>query len=113
LLRRRPGRLGGGQHPPPVLDRLPGEARPPSASTSDRAYASTHSVSSPRRSGPASHSHTGGSGCGPTTRWAAARHRYLAAGFVLTASGPHRSFGVDLVGQTYELDLADRAAAKS
>lgn len=30
---------------------------------------------------------------------------YLRAGFKLTASEPHRSFGVDLVGQTYELDL--------
>jgi GNAT superfamily N-acetyltransferase len=35
----------------------------------------------------------------------AARAIYLAAGFRLTAEEPHHSYGVDLVGQTYELDL--------
>jgi GNAT superfamily N-acetyltransferase len=35
----------------------------------------------------------------------AARHVYLARGFRLTGSEPHRSFGADLIGQTYELDL--------
>ncbi len=30
---------------------------------------------------------------------------YLAAGFRLTAEEPHRSFGVDLIGQSYKLDL--------
>lgn len=35
-----------------------------------------------------------------------AREIYLAAGFRLTSEKPHRSYGVDLVGQTYELDLA-------
>ncbi len=39
----------------------------------------------------------------------AARHLYLAAGFVLTGEQRHHSFGVDLVGQTYELGLADLA----
>jgi len=35
----------------------------------------------------------------------AARAIYLAAGFRLTSEEPHHSYGVDLVGQTYELDL--------
>jgi GNAT superfamily N-acetyltransferase len=36
---------------------------------------------------------------------AAARKIYLAAGFRLTDQEEHHSFGVDLVGQNYELDL--------
>jgi GNAT superfamily N-acetyltransferase len=36
---------------------------------------------------------------------AAARRIYLRHGFTLTAAEPHRSFGADLVGQTYEADL--------
>jgi GNAT superfamily N-acetyltransferase len=37
----------------------------------------------------------------------AARGIYLAQGFVLVAEESHHSFGVDLVGQTYELDLRE------
>jgi GNAT superfamily N-acetyltransferase len=35
----------------------------------------------------------------------AARQIYLAAGFKFASESLHHSFGVDLVGQTYELDL--------
>lgn len=42
---------------------------------------------------------------------AAARRIYLAAGFRLTEQQPHHSFGVDLVGQNYELDMAPGAPA--
>ena len=34
-----------------------------------------------------------------------ARNIYLARGFTLIEEQPHHSFGVDLVGQTYELDV--------
>ena len=37
---------------------------------------------------------------------AAARHLYLEAGFVLTAEEWHGDFGVDTLGQSYELDLS-------
>lgn len=40
-----------------------------------------------------------------------AAHIYRAAGFHLTAKQPHRSFGVDLIGQTYELDLTRLSSA--
>jgi GNAT superfamily N-acetyltransferase len=36
----------------------------------------------------------------------AAQRIYLSRGFTLTAEEPHHSFGVDLIGETYELDLA-------
>lgn len=36
----------------------------------------------------------------------AARRIYLAHGFRLVAEEPHHSFGVDLVGQTYQVELA-------
>ena len=36
---------------------------------------------------------------------AAARKIYLSRGFALVREEPHRSFGVDLIGQTYERSL--------
>ena len=35
----------------------------------------------------------------------AARKVYLARGFRLVSQAPHRSFGAELMGQVYELDL--------
>ena len=40
---------------------------------------------------------------------AVARRIYLAAGFRLVGEEPHHSFGADLVGLDYELDLSDAA----
>ena len=42
---------------------------------------------------------------------AAARRIYLSRGFQLAEEERHHSFGADLVGQTYELDLAPPPAA--
>jgi GNAT superfamily N-acetyltransferase len=42
---------------------------------------------------------------------AAARHIYLSRGFELVESEPHHSFGVDLIGQVYEVDLRPPGAA--
>jgi hypothetical protein len=36
---------------------------------------------------------------------AAARHLYEQAGFTRTAREPHRSFGHDLIGETWQLEL--------
>jgi GNAT superfamily N-acetyltransferase len=43
---------------------------------------------------------------------AAARRIYAAAGFELADSTPHHSFGVDLVGETWVLDLDGLGAAR-
>jgi GNAT superfamily N-acetyltransferase len=43
----------------------------------------------------------------------AAGRIYVDRGFVLTEQEPHHSFGVDLVGQTYELDLSAVRATRA
>ena len=53
------------------------------------------------RAGPA----TASSCCGPTTHSPHARRIYQRAGFVLAGQKPHRSFGHDLMGQTWSLTL--------
>ena len=52
-------------------------------------------------------------GIGEHDPLAAARRVYLRHGFRLIAEEPHRSFGVDLVGQTYALELAEPVAAQA
>ena len=43
---------------------------------------------------------------------AAARHLYEQAGFTRTAREPHHSFGHDLVGETWQLELRNTAPAR-
>src|SRR5260370_8096044 len=49
---------------------------------------------------------------GTTRPLAAARRIYLSRGFKLVEEEPHHSFGVDLVGQVYQLDLRPGLAAR-
>jgi GNAT superfamily N-acetyltransferase len=44
---------------------------------------------------------------------AAARRIYLARGFRLALEAPHHSFGADLIGQTYELELGVSSPRRS
>lgn len=40
-----------------------------------------------------------------------AAHIYLSRGFLLVEEDPHQSFGADLIGQVYELDLQGETAS--
>ena len=43
----------------------------------------------------------------------AARSIYLARGFALAEDEPHHSYGADLIGQVYELDLLAQPTART
>jgi GNAT superfamily N-acetyltransferase len=43
----------------------------------------------------------------------AARSIYLSRGFTLAEEDPHHSYGADLIGQVYELDLRGRPAVRT